>query len=95
MLLEETTFGRPEGKILTEKELEDKRLSTRKIKEVLRLHWESGLTQRQIARSYNLSSSTVSDYLARARIAGLSWPLPENLEGNLPGGPSVSRKTNP
>lgn len=52
----------------------------RKIEEVLRLHWELGLTQRQIARSCNLSRSTVSDYLARARIAGLSWPIPENLD---------------
>ncbi|KFD40995.1 integrase [Peptococcaceae bacterium SCADC1_2_3] len=52
----------------------------RKIKEVLRLHWELGMTQRQIARSCNLSRSTVSDYLARAKIARLSWPLPENLD---------------
>jgi len=52
----------------------------RKIKEVLRLYWESGLAQRQIARSLSLSRSTVSDYLARTRIAGLSWPLPEDLD---------------
>jgi transposase len=51
----------------------------RKIEEVLRLHWELGLAQRQIARSCNLSRSTVSDYLSRARIAGLSWPLPAEL----------------
>ncbi len=49
----------------------------RKIKEVLRLHYELRLGQRQIARSANLAQSTVHEYLSRAQAAGLSWPLPE------------------
>lgn len=56
------------------------RVSMRKIKEILRLRWAAGLGVRQIARSCNLSHSTVSDYLARAQAAGLSWPLPEHLD---------------
>ncbi len=47
----------------------------RKIKEILRLHFEQKLGQRQIARSVNTSQSTVHDYLARMKAAGLAWPL--------------------
>lgn len=47
----------------------------RKIKEILRLHYEQKLGQRQIARSANVSQSTVHEYLARAHTAGLGWPL--------------------
>jgi len=49
----------------------------RKIKEILRLHFEQKLGQRQIARSVNTSQSTVHDYLARMKAAGLQWPLGE------------------
>lgn len=51
----------------------------RKIKEVLRLHFELGLGMRQVGRSLHLPHSTVRDYLERATHAGLGWPLPENL----------------
>ena len=47
----------------------------RKIKEILRLHFEQKLGQRQIARSVNTSQSTVHEYLARMKAAGLKWPL--------------------
>jgi transposase len=47
----------------------------RKIKEILRLHFEQKLGQRQIARSVNTSQSTVHEYLARMKAAGLRWPL--------------------
>jgi transposase len=52
----------------------------RKIKEILRLKWELNLSIRQIARSCNLSHSTVSEYLARAQAAGITWPIPEHLD---------------
>jgi len=52
----------------------------RKIKEVLRLHQEIGLSERQIAKSCDLSRSTVKEYLHRAKRAGLSWPLPSDLD---------------
>jgi transposase len=52
----------------------------RKIKEVLRLKWGHNLTNRQIARSCSISHSTVREYLARAKQAGLCWPLPEELD---------------
>lgn len=51
----------------------------RKIKEVLRLHFDNGLGQRPIGRCLNISRTTVADYLDRARLAGIGWPLPEDL----------------
>jgi transposase len=52
----------------------------RTIKEVLRLRWEAGLSQREIAISCRIARSTVADYVLRAQAAGLSWPLPEDLD---------------
>jgi transposase len=56
------------------------RLSMRKIRELLRLRWEHHLPQRAISQSLRLSQASVSDYLNRARRAGLSWPLPDGLD---------------
>jgi hypothetical protein len=42
----------------------------RKIREVLRL-WAAGKSQRQIAASCGIGQSTVGDYVARARRAGI------------------------
>jgi DNA-binding transcriptional regulator LsrR (DeoR family) len=56
-----------------------KRLSMRQVKEVLRLKWACGLSDRQIAHSLRISRPTVADYVRRAKDAGLSWPLPEDL----------------
>src|SRR5271157_2106145 len=51
----------------------------RKVKEVLRLRFELGLGQRQIARSCRMGLSTVHEYLERAAAAGVGWPLPQGL----------------
>jgi transposase len=56
------------------------RLSMRKIREVLRLRLDQGLPQRAVAQSLGLSQGAVHRYVARARRAGLSWPLPEGLD---------------
>src|SRR5882757_3499899 len=56
------------------------RLSMRKIRELLRLRWEQQLPQRVIANSLRLGQASVSDYLSRARRAGLTWPLPDGLD---------------
>ncbi len=52
----------------------------RKIKEVLRLHFEQRRSLRQIARSCDIARSTVKEYLERAEKAGLPWPLPAELD---------------
>ena len=59
------------------------RLSMRKIKELLRLK-AAGHGNREIARSLVISHSTVKEYLRRAAVAGVSWPLPgEWTDGQL------------
>lgn len=55
-------------------------LSMRKIKEVLRLRYDLGLRQQEIARSCSIAQSSVHRYLERASAAGLSWPLPEDYD---------------
>jgi transposase len=45
----------------------------RKIKEVLRLKYDCGVSEREIALSCSISRSTVADYIRRATAAGLSW----------------------
>ena len=52
----------------------------RKLKEVLRLHFELGLGQRQIAHSCAVGQTTVHEYLKRAEAAGVTWPLPEGWD---------------
>jgi len=56
------------------------RISMRNIREILRLHFGLGLGKRQIGRSCNIAHSTVGKYLKKAKEAGLSWPLPEDLD---------------
>jgi transposase len=58
-----------------------KRLSMRKIEEILRLKYEKKLTHRAIAQACSVSAGTVSEYVAYAKAAGLSWPLPDGLSG--------------
>jgi len=57
-----------------------RRLSVRKIKEVLRLHNEKGFSTRQIAKSLSIGRSTVQDYLDRTQRAGLNWCLAADLD---------------
>ena len=52
----------------------------RKIREVLRLALGVGLELRKIERSLGISHTTVSSYVARARAADLSWPLPDGMD---------------
>ena len=56
-----------------------KRLSMRNIREILRLKHSHSCSIREISSSCGVGRSTVSDYLHRAKAAGLGWPLPEGL----------------
>jgi len=57
-----------------------KGLPMRKLRELLRLRWSQGCSSREVARACHLSHSTVLEYEKRAREAGLTWPLPEDLD---------------
>lgn len=59
-----------------------KRLTMRKIREILRLRFDFHFTLIQIATSCNIGRSTVFDYLQRFKDSGLSWPLPDDMNDN-------------
>lgn len=56
------------------------RVTMRKIKDILRLKRVCGLSTRQVAASCGVAHSTVAETLYRAKAAGLSWPLPAELD---------------
>ena len=60
-----------------------KRLPMRKIRDVLRLSAQ-GLSTREMASSLAIGRTTLREYLYRARAAGVSWPVPDNMsDGDL------------
>src|SRR5262245_40231222 len=66
-----TSFKRERG-------MPGQRLPMRKIRDVLRLR-AGGTSKRKIAASLSIGATAAGDCVRRARRAGLSWPLPENL----------------
>ena len=52
----------------------------RKIKQILQLHHELGLSRRAIATAAGTSYGSVANYLNRANKAGICWSLPDNLD---------------
>ena len=57
-----------------------RKLTMRKIKEILRLKWGLGLSDRQVGVSLKVAHSTVGEYVKRAERAGLDWPQAEKLK---------------
>ena len=60
--------------------MSQERLSMRKIKEVLRLRYEKHLSHRAIGQSCGMGCTTAREYVVRAQAAGVSWPLPADLD---------------
>lgn len=57
-----------------------KRLTMRQIRELLRLKYgDDKASDRAIGLQLGVARSTVQDYLGRAKTAGLSWPVPDDL----------------
>ncbi len=55
------------------------RLSMRRIRQVLQLHFGVQTSARVISREVGVGRSTVQDYVARAQAAQLGWPLAAEL----------------
>lgn len=78
-----------------------KRLSMRKIKEVLRLRYACRLSKQAIATSCGIGRTSVREYLRRAETARLDWPLPEEMSDSdlerqlFPPPPSIPRDQRP
>ena len=56
------------------------RVAMRKIREILRLAWSCKQTKQSISDSCGIGKTTVTDTLYRASAAGLSYPLPADLD---------------
>src|SRR5260221_8977606 len=56
------------------------RLLMRRLHELVRLKYDSGLRHRAIAQACALGLGTVTTYLQRATAAGLTCPLPDDLD---------------
>lgn len=51
-----------------------------RLREILRLQFVCGLGQKKIARALGIGDGTVSQYQAAARKAGVSWPVPADVD---------------
>src|SRR5215467_6227221 len=56
-----------------------KRVSMRKIREVLRLAHDHKLSIRQVSRATGIGKSTVGEFVARAKVIGITWPIPPEI----------------
>ncbi|GBE07884.1 hypothetical protein BMS3Bbin11_00592 [bacterium BMS3Bbin11] len=57
-----------------------KRITMRKIRDVLRLRHHAGLSIRDIQSSTKVSVGSIQTLLVKAKEMDLSWPLPDNLD---------------
>jgi transposase len=58
----------------------ERRLPRRQVREMRRLHFEAKLKDRQVAKICSGGKGTIRRYLKRFAAAGLSWPLPVELD---------------
>ena len=56
------------------------RLPMRKGREVLRLKYAGGASARVIAQSVGIGRSAVAEYIRRAAVIGVTWPIPAELD---------------
>src|SRR4051812_29878271 len=56
------------------------RLPMRKIREVLRLKYACGVSDRVISRSVGIGRTAIAEYVRRAAVIGITWPIPEELD---------------
>jgi transposase len=53
------------------------RLPMRKAREVLRLKHVAGHSERRVAAAIGVSRHIVAEYLRRAAVVGITWPVPD------------------
>ena len=56
------------------------RLPMRKIREVLRLKYACGASKRVIAQTVGVGPTSVGEYIRRASVAGITWPIPVEFD---------------
>ena len=63
------------------------RLPMRKVREVLRQRYACGVSERLIAQSLGIGRTAVGEYIRRAAVIGITWPVPGELDD-----PALERK---
>ena len=63
------------------------RLPMRKVREVLRQRYACGASERVIAQSLGIGRTAVGEYIRRAAVIGITWPVPGELDD-----PALERK---
>ena len=56
------------------------RLPMRKVREVLRQRYACGASERVIAQSLGIGRTAVGEYIRRATVIGITWPVPDELD---------------
>lgn len=56
-----------------------RRVDMRRVREILRLHREAGLSTREIAQRTGVAASTMREMIKRFNAAKLGWPLPPEM----------------
>src|ERR1700704_1585210 len=56
------------------------RVSMRKIRDVLRLTHALGMSRRLVAEATGIGKTAVGEYVRRAVVGGLSWPIPDEID---------------
>ena len=51
----------------------------RKIREVLRLTHELGLSVREVREATGVGKTAVCEYVNRAKVIGITWPIPPEI----------------
>jgi hypothetical protein len=52
----------------------------RKVRDVLRLKHTLGMSFRQISEATGVGKTVVGEYLRRAGVIGITWPVPEDID---------------
>ena len=56
------------------------RVSMRKIRDALRLTHAMGMSRRLVGEATGIGKTAVGEYVRRAAVAGLSWPIPDEID---------------
>ena len=56
------------------------RVSMRKLRDVLRLTQAMGMSRRLVGEATGIGKTAVGEYVRRAAVAGLSWPIPDGID---------------
>ena len=56
------------------------RVSMRKIRDALRLTHAMGMSRRLVGEVTGIGKTAVGEYVRRAAVAGLSWPIPDEID---------------